>query len=263
MPSPFPGMNPFLEGSLWMSVHTQLGVEIQRQLMPLLRPRYIALTQERFVIATADSEPDAGIYPDVSVADVGSGNALAAKGATVAAPLELATVMPEMIPHIFLEIRDVAERGLVTDIEILSPTNKRGEGRREYLTRRQRLLGSSAHLMEIDLLRSGQRVPMRKPLPPHPYFVFLSRQERRPMVEVWPISLKDSLPTVPVPLLAGDADVSLDLQKALSNVYDLAGYDLAVDYARLPDVELTPEDAEWAQDLLKRRDARKKRRGKN
>ncbi len=174
MPSPFPGMDPYLEGSLWTSVHTQLGVEIQRQLMPLLRPKYIALTTERFVITTANSDPDADapartdIYPDVSVARAEWGVATARPGTALVAPLQLATVMPDAIPHVSVEIRDVSERRLVTDIEILSPTNKRSEGRSEYIVRRQRLLLSAAHLIEIDLLRVGQRVPMQKPFPQTP-----------------------------------------------------------------------------------------------
>lgn len=260
MPSPFPGMDPYLEGSLWTSVHTQLAVEIQRQLMPLLRPRYVALTNERFVIATVEDESDeqrANIYPDVSVsADMlrpaRNGGVLA-----ISAPLHLATVMPEVIAQITVEIRDVSERRLVTDIEILSPANKRGDGRIEYLARRQRLLLSPAHLMEIDLLRAGQRVPMRQPLPSVPYFVFLSRAEKRPSTDVWPIRLSMPLPTVAVPLLAGDADVPLDLQLAMSNVYDLAGYDLAVDYSGTPEWPLGSDDAVWAEGLLRQRGLRR------
>src|SRR5207248_10336320 len=101
-------------------------------------------------------------------------------GATaIAAPLQLSTVVPEKVPQVTVEIRDTANRQLVTAIEVLSPTNKRGDGRMEYITRRQRFLLSSAHLMEIDLLRTGQRVPMRDPLPPAAYFVLLNRAERR------------------------------------------------------------------------------------
>ena len=70
MPSPFPGMDSYLEGSLWMSVHSQLTAEIARQLAPKLRPRYLALTTERFVWSTPDdvAVTTSGIYPDVGVA---------------------------------------------------------------------------------------------------------------------------------------------------------------------------------------------------
>src|SRR5262249_36067050 len=131
-----------------------------------------------------------------------------------------------------------------------SPTNKRGDGRDEYLAKRARILRSTAHLVEIDLLRQGQRVPMREPLPPAPYFMFVSRAEDRPMTEVIPTSIDQPLPEVPIPLLPGDPDVALDLQKALSNAYDLLGYDLAIDYTAPPDVQLGTEEAAWAEARL-------------
>lgn len=247
MPSPFPGMDPYLEGPLWMTVHPQLGAEIARQLAPKLRPRYLALTTERFVLGTLDGVAIASLYPDVAVSTMplaprtGAG----ARAAVAPAPLEVATVVPTLIPHVSVEIRDVQGRELVTAIELLSPTNKTGEGRQEYLAKRRRILISTAHLVEIDLLREGERVPMQEALPFAPYFVFVGRAERRPITEVWSIRLEDRLPVVPIPLLPGDSDVQLDLQTALNTVYDVVGYDLAVDYSEPPPVRLTPEETGW------------------
>jgi hypothetical protein len=217
MPSPFPGMDPYLEGSLWTTVHVQLSAEIARQLAPRLRPRYLALTAERFVIDSTE-EP---------------------------------SVMPTPIPHVTVEIRDVVGRELVTAIEVLSPTNKRGKGRSEYISKRRRLLLSSAHLIEIDLLRQGKRLPMQQPLPPASYYVLVSRAEARPFMDVWPIPLNARLPVVPVPLSAGDSDVPLDLQLALTTVYDLCGYDMAVNYTLPPEIPLPPLEAAWAEERLR------------
>jgi len=243
-------MDPYLEGSEWTSVHTVLAVEIARQLTPLLLPRYIARTEKRYVVASLDATDDVGIssvYPDASVAKVAQAT-VAPKSATavIAAPLTIATIVPERIPHVSVEIRDTAERQLVTAIEILSPTNKLGAGRAEYLERRQRFLLSAAHLVEIDLLRQGQRLPMLQHLPSVPYFVFVGRAERRPMTEVWPITLREPLPIVPIPLLPADADVPLDLEEALTEVYDGCAYAASIDYNRPLEIPLSGEDAEWA-----------------
>jgi hypothetical protein len=131
------------------------------------------------------------------------------------------------------------------------PTSKRGDGRQEYLAKRCRILLSPAHLLEIDLLRQGQRVPMQKPLPAALYFIFLSRAERRPITEIWPISLKEPLPVVPIPLLPGDQDGALDMQQVFTTTYDLLGYDLALDYTQPPEIPLTKEDVAWAEALLR------------
>jgi len=253
MPSPFPGMDPYLEGALWTTVHFSLSAEIVRQLAPKLRPRYLVLPAERFVMETPESVAvtTTHMYPDVGVAKTRS-IARTAQGAIVAAaPLELATIIPTPVPHVTIEIRDTANRQLVTAIEVLSPTNKRGDGREEYLAKRGRILLSTAHLLEIDLLRQGQRVPMQHPLPSAAYFIFLSRAERRPLTEIWPISLTAPLPVVPVPLLPGDAEEALDLQQAFTTIYDLLGYDLALDYTQPPAIPLPPEDAAWAETLLR------------
>ncbi len=253
MPSPFPGMDPYLEGSLWTTFHFSLAAEIVRQLAPRLRPKYLALPEERFVVDVPDSigiTTRKDLYPDVGVAPSEIREPESPYAATETLPLRVATVVPEPVPHVSIEIRDVAERELVTAIEILSPTNKRSEGGKEYLTRRMRILRSMAHLLEIDLLRKGRRVPMQQPLPDKPYFVFLSRAEERPLSDVWPITLGQSLPTVPVPLLAGDPDVSLDLQHVFDQVYDTVGYDLAIDYRRPLEVPMADEEARWVAENL-------------
>ena len=151
---------------------------------------------------------------------------------SVAAPFVLTAAFPETIPHVSVEIRDAVRQRLVTCIELLSPTNKRGSGREEYEGRRLTILSGGAHLFEIDLLRVGARFPTSDPLPAAPYFVFISRAERRSKVEVWPILLEQPLPTIPVPLLPDDADVALDLQAALSAEYEIIGYDESIDYSQ-------------------------------
>ncbi len=253
MPSPFPGMDPYLEGSLWMSVHAPLAVEIVKQLTPKLRPRYMALTTRRYVMDVPEDTDISieGIYPDVSVVRSDSQEIGPLATGIVPPVLHLTTLMPESIPQISVELHEVKSRRLVTVIEILSPTNKRGDGRDEYLAKRNKILLSTAHLLEIDLLRRGKRVPMKELMPRTPYFVFLSRADRRPITDVWPILLNQPLPSVPVPLLSGDPDTTLDLQQAMTNVYDSCGLDMAIDYSQPPEVSLPTKAAAWADEHLR------------
>src|SRR5262249_55160396 len=206
MPSPFPGMDPYLEGALWTTVHFSLSAEIVRQLAPRLRPRYLVLPAERFVTETPESVAisTADICPDVSVAETRTVAGTAQGTAIARAPLELATIIPTPIPHVTIEIRDTANRQLVIAIKVLSPTNKRSDGRQEYLAKRRRILLSTAHLLEIDLLRQGQRVPMQNSSPAFPYSIFFIAAKNRPPPEICPTTLKDPLPVLPIPLLPGD-----------------------------------------------------------
>jgi hypothetical protein len=243
-------MDPYLESDLWLTVHTDLCAEIARQLAPKVRPKYVVLSERRVVLAQPE-EAEArgnGRYPDVGI--VSSHAPSDRGGGVVAAPLTLPVHFPEAIPHISLEIRDVRDRRLVTCIEVLSPTNKSGAGKEEYEGKRFRVLSSTAHLVEIDLLRKGARFPAT--LPSAPYFVFVSRAERRKEVEVWPIPLDVPLPTVKVPLLAGDADVDLDLQLALTTIYEIFGYDELIDYTQPPPGPLAASQSAWIDELLKK-----------
>lgn len=150
----------------------------------------------------------------------------------------------------FLQIMDRETREVVTVIEVLSRTNKlAGPDRVAYLAKRSLLRRSPAHFVEIDLLRAGEPMPLTHQ-PDSDYRVVLSRRERRPDVELWPLRLRDRLPVVPVPLRAPDPDASLDLQAVLDRAYDLAGY---ADYAyRLtPPPPLHPADAAWAEELVR------------
>ncbi len=253
MPNPFPGMDPYLEGDLWTTVHTDLCAEITRQLAPKLRPKYVALSTRRGTLSPSDeSEGAAGQrFPDVGVLSCQAPDASAAP-AIASAPLILPASLPEPIPHVSVQIRDVAERRLVTCIEVLSPTNKRGPGREEYAAKRFEILSGTAHLVEIDLLRVGTRFPTGEPLPAVPYFVFVSPSGRRHEVGVWPVPLEQPLPTVPIPLLPEDAPVPLDLQQALTVVYDIIGYDELLDYSQQPPGPLSPAEATWVEDQLRR-----------
>jgi hypothetical protein len=250
-------MDTYLEGPLWTSVHSQLAVEIARQLTPLLVPKYAALTERRIILATPEVEDGITIAathfrPDAAIVTAESEEiGAAAAVATIAPPLQMQTAFPEPIPQLSVEIRDSQNLQLVTAIEVISPWNKTGSGYSEYVEKRRKLLLSTAHLVEIDLLRTGQRVPMRGEMPAAQYFVYVGRANRRPVTDVWPIRLQEPLPNVPIPLLAGDPDVILNLQQALTNVYDGFGYRYLVDYRHPPKIPLDEGLREWAEQRIK------------
>jgi hypothetical protein len=265
MPSPFPGMVPYLESrQFWHDVYQALAGQIRQQLAPSLAPRYVARLATRFVTSTPDEQEISIIYPDVDVTPAQLRERLATAvrptlsklpadviSTVTPAPLTLRSITPEQLKLVTVELRDVAQGRLVTAIEILSPVNKRpGEGLDEYRAKRETVLSADAHLLEIDLLRQGTRPPRLIGLPQSDYFVFLTRTQRRHQTEVWPLSVRDPLPVLPLPLLPGDDDVPLDLGHALRTIYDEARYDLSIDYSQPSVPPLTEDDAAWAEAWL-------------
>lgn len=153
-----------------------------------------------------------------------------------------------------VEVRKTGTLRLVTAIEVLSPVNKRPshEAYQDYVRKRRQLLRSETHVIEIDLLRGGERPPLERPVPAAPYHVTLSRAHQRPVVEVWPIQLWERLPVLPVPLLAPDPDVRLDLGTVVAAVYERGAYARLIDY-RLPPPPpaLAEAQATWLEEHLR------------
>jgi hypothetical protein len=194
------------------------------------------------------------VKPDVAILHVDQ-HLQSGQGVVIApAPLIGRVALEAPVKSQSIEIHETETGLLVTAIEILSPVNKRPghEAFNTYQRKRRDLLRADVHLLEIDLLRGGRRPPLTTPLPDAPYFVFLSRSERRPAVEIWPLSLQAPIPVLPIPLLPPDADAPLDLNRATQIVYDEAAYDLQIDYHQLPPKpSLTPEEIKWLETHLK------------
>jgi hypothetical protein len=104
--------------------------------------------------------------------------------------------------------------------------------------------------VELDLLRSGIRLPTVTPLPAGDYYAMISRANRRPTAEVYAWTLRQPLPAIPVPLQQGDPDVMLELQSVFATVYDRARYDLSLNYQATLEPPLGAYDAEWVRGLL-------------
>ena len=254
MPSPFPGMDPYLESAeAWRDFHHRYIPAASAALLRHLPEQYIVKVEENVYIRELSAEDRrlAG-RPDASVVSVGrrpTGGAAAATLAPVTAALVQATD-EDRIP--FLQVVDRLSRAVVTVIELLSPSNKsNADDRAAYLGKRQRIAGGTSNFVELDLLRGGPRMPLAG-LPACDYYALVSRPQDRPQVGVWPVMLRDRLPTIPIPLAHGDADVPLDLQAVLDRTYDEAGYARYV-YATPPEPPLSADDAAWAAGLLRPR----------
>ena len=258
MPSPLPGMDPYLEGYLWPDFHHRLATEISRRLTPRLRPRYVARI-EISVVEDTSPEVEIGImYPDVEVVTSRLREAepvpyLGGASATVAitpARVTVAAPDPIQVRVPTVEIRDVTRNELVTSIEILSPVNKREPGLTPYLEKRDRLRRAGVHVVEIDLLRRGRRPSAHPRLPAAAYRMTLFRAGKGTL-DAWPVGLRDPLPVLPVPLRDPDADVPLELGLAVAALYDEAAYDLSVDYTQPPPAPaLSDADSAWLDELL-------------
>ncbi len=255
MPSPFPGMDPFLESQEWEDFHTRFNTVISDQLSPRVEPRYIVRVERRVYVESPTDEPPKFGRVDVAVlqpAGAVGAAATATEAATMLEPFECELPMPQEHREAYLVIRLRETMEVVTVLETLSPANKRagGDGRQEYLEKRETVLQSQAHLVELDLLRVGLRLPTVTPLPPADYYAIVSRRRRRPKAAVYAWRLRDPLPTIPIPLKTGDPDVPLDLQAAFSTVYERARYQLSLNYADELRPPLSEADSEWCRRLL-------------
>lgn len=246
---PFPGMDPWLEQpGIWNDVHASLITAIRDELAPRLRPRYTIVIEQR---AYEDLNPPAPyIRPDASI--VRETVAPYQVDEVVTPPVWVALPYDEPLER-YLEIRLPHNKQVTTAIEILSPANKQpGAGREEYEKKRLRIVRSSTHLVEIDLLRWGQ--PMFMMGPPEAsntaYRILVSRAEQRPRSELYPFGIQDRIPVFKIPLLEGDDEPILSLTPILHNIYTRAGYDLQIDYTTSPIPPLSEEDQHWAEERL-------------
>jgi uncharacterized protein DUF4058 len=256
MPTLFPGMDPYLERrGIWEQVHTDLIVSIRRFLTPILRPRYHVGIEERTYLAVLPPDEQGTGIPDVLITSPrrDSGSAPTATTFTtheVVQPLVAELPLPEEVTERYLEIRTVPEQQVITVIEILSPSNKlTREGRAQYEGKRLKVLGSSMHLVEIDLLRAGHPFPMKAP-GHNDYRIIISRSQHRPRADIYLFGVRDLIPTFPIPLRPGETEPTLPLNHIVHELYDQGGYDLIIDYRQPPQPLLSKEDAAWARQLV-------------
>jgi len=250
--SPFPGMDPYLENpELWSAVHSRLIVAIADELVDHLSEKYRVEVEKRVYFSSDDESVLVGI-PDVAVA-TGRSTVNQTGNPTISLPVqpEIVTVpLAEEVTERYLEIREVATGMVVTVIELLSPKHKRpGEGCIAYLRKRNQVLASVSHLVEIDLLRGGTPLPMSGKHSSD-YRILVSRADQRPTADLYGFNLQQPIPPFPVPLLPGEEEPILDLQPLLHRIYEKGRYHLAIDYQQPLVPALSEADQNWVAALL-------------
>ena len=244
-------MDPYLEHPLlWPDVHNSLIAAIRDMLAPILRPRYfVALESRVYTLKPGDlvlvGRPDLTVVPgegphhlsDLPLADAGF--------VTVLMPI------PDEVEETYLEVREIETGKAITVIELLSPSNKLpGQGRDDYEQKRRYVTSSRTNLVEIDLLRSGEPMPVSKPIKSD-YRILVARGSGRPQAHLYAFSVRKPIPTFPLPLLPGDVEPLVDINTILHDLYDRAAFDMRVNYSQPPVPPLRVEDAAWANEVIK------------
>lgn len=252
MPSPFPGMDPYLEHpALWPDVHNRLLAALADELAPAVAPRYYVALERRIYALKPDDLVFLG-RPDIAVvlrAETVTPRGVVAPAST--AVLEVDVPMADEVEEVFLEVREVTTSRCVTVLELLSPVNKlTGRGRDTYLEKRTEVLRTRTNLIEVDLLRAGEPMPVVGPPFVSDYRILVSRGSRRPHAQLYAWSLRQKISTFVLPLLKGDAEPIVDLGAVLHALYDRARFDLRLDYTQPPVPPLAEDDTAWARTLV-------------
>jgi hypothetical protein len=256
MPASFPGVDPFVEASGdWPDFHSTFMNVWREAISDRLPADYVARLDERLTLVEYEEEEERQrVAPDVVI----SRDRSAIQGGRQAtAILDEATPEPTMIRvkikeeerQTFVQIVRHSDRKLIAVLELLSPSNK-AAGQTQYLAKRQAVLASDAHLVELDLLIGGKRLPMQSPLPPGHFHYIVSRAERRPDCEVYSWSLPSRMPILPVPLAVTDPDIKINLAEVLALTYQRGRYEKTVNYNAPLNLPLAEQELQWVRQWI-------------
>ena len=249
MPSPFPGMDPYLEDpAFWPDFHSRFINYWCEAIADRLPDHYEATLSERVTLAEADDHSRKQFGPDValwqSAPDSGQPVQPVAGVATLE-PVTIPLLRLDEVRETFIEIRTRPGREIVAVLELLSPSNKRGPGHEDYLRKRHAVIMADAHLVELDLLLGGQRIALERPLPVGDYFALIAHADRRFDCDVYAWSLRHPLPRLPIPLRAPDPDLVIDLAAVFATAYDRGRFGRRLRYEGPPVGPLRDADREW------------------
>lgn len=249
MPGPFPGVDPYVEAEhYWPDFHLKFLNYWQEALGDCLPDDYEVRVEEHVRLVDLEAQESALIRPDVAIVHAPKPGPSTTGGAAILEPATIPTTIYDEDREVFLKIVHRPDRKLITVLELLSPANKIEPGYRDYLSRRNAILWQQVHLVELDLLVGGRRLPMERPLPPGDFFAIIARWEQRPDCQVYSWTVRHRLPKIPIPLKAPDPDISIDLAEVYTTAFDRGRYARSIDYQAPLDSPLHPEDRAWAEE---------------
>lgn len=261
MASPFPGMAPYLEDpAVWPDFHARFVNYWCECIADRLPGNYDARIGERVTLIESIDIPAKSIVPDVAVLRSEAARqeppSTASGGAATTLALEPVTLplaFPQEVKEPYIELYFTPDRSLVAVLELLSPTNKSGAGRNSYLLKRNAVLSQDVHLIELDLLVGGGRLPLGKPLPPGDYYALVAHSQRRWECDVYAWTVHQPLPMLPIPLKAPDPDLLINLAEVFAQAYDRGRYERCLRYAEPPTAPLADADRKWATEVAGRK----------
>lgn len=264
MTCPFPGMDPYLESRVWPDFHTTFVVALKKALNRIIGPKYLARIDDRVYLQTIESRdashPERQGWmrrPDVSVTEDNLSVEAVGSVSTIVADEPTTCLLPDLeeVHEPYIEILDEASGSVVCAVELLSPANKTaaGNGRGAYLWKREHVLRSSTHLVELDFLRGGQRLPMGDSLPDGDYYAIVSPARSRPRADVYAWVLPSRFPKIKVPLLEEDPAVVLDLQEVFEKAYEDGDFARMLIHERGKELSPAPPSPQrtWIDGILK------------
>jgi hypothetical protein len=252
--NPFPGMNPYLEdAAFWRDFHATFIVCLREAIMDVLPDAYEGRVDESVRLVQVHDETSRLIYPDVAISHepwaASASHSLSGMATATLEPQANAQAIYEEVRETRVEILHRPERELVTVIELLSPANKNGDGYHQYSVKRTALLQEPVNILELDFLVQGKRLRLLKPLPQGDYFAYLTRAEKREACHVYAWSMRNRLPTLPVPLRVPDPDLHIDLQAVFDVTYQRGRYARSVNYKQ--DLTWLPPEAQtWVRERI-------------
>ena len=256
MPSPFPGIDPWLEDpEVFPDLHDSLTQRMKDAINAGLPPGYVATTRNRvWVDPELRREPDVALYGRKHPPEVGGGTATLPGMVVIGRRRE-----SDPVEEPYLEILSNKGKRLVTAVEVISLSNKKAgrEGRKAYRDKQDEYILDGVNLVEIDLLRRGPHVSavplsrLRHRLGAFDYHVSVILAGDRPTEHAAGLRLPDRLPAIGIPLDVGVPPVVIDLQPLMDDAYDRAKWTELFSYTEPPDPPLTPEQQAWADAILR------------